>query len=121
MAGEAMAVVTSRDSGLADLSRETIASLFLGEIHLENGNDSVVALDQVNEPEREYFYMHVARRSLVQIRAHWARMVFTGNGRPPRQFTTDELVQILQHNPNAVTYLPLSKAGSFKVLMTIPE
>lgn len=101
------------------MSREEIAALFLGSIHLENEGDQVVALDQRDEAIREFFYTHVARRSLIQVRAHWARMVFTGGGRPPKQLSMDELIQMLQSDPSAVTYLPLSKVDGLKILMMI--
>jgi len=119
-AGDAVTVVTHPDSPLAHLSREDVAALFLGERSVLADGRPVVPLDLDDENVRADFYAQAANRSLMQIRAYWARMVFTGNGRPPKSLPLDALQKRLATDPRTVAYVPAGKSAGLKVLLTLP-
>jgi predicted signal transduction protein with EAL and GGDEF domain len=55
---------------------------------------------------RRDFFLEVAGRSLESARAHWAKRVFTGRGRPPAMLAEEEVEQTIKQNTGAVTYVP---------------
>jgi hypothetical protein len=99
------------------LTRTEAANLFLG---LGNAHPGLQPFDQRDPDLRERFYHEVAGLSLASVRAHRAKQVFTGRGRPPAMLSADEVENTLREKGNAVTYIPAGRlpAGS-KVLLIL--
>lgn len=114
-----LAVVTNPENPLESLAQEDVAKLFMGVEDITEGENKLIPVDAKDAAMREVFYTLVAKRSLNQVRTHWAKKVFMGEGRPPKQLSEDKLVQKLHENPHAITYLPIKDINGFKVLLTI--
>jgi hypothetical protein len=73
-----IAVVMSPDAG--PLSRDQVAAIYLGRSH---------TLTPIDMPEsnglRAVFYTKATDRDPAQVKALWSRLIFTGQGQPPRE------------------------------------
>jgi hypothetical protein len=110
-------VVGSIHCAVTALNRAEAASLFLG---LGPNQHHLIPFDQDDRELREHFYAEVANLSLASVRAHWAKQVFTGRGRPPAILTLHDVRQTLHDTPDAITYIPAGRipAGGI-VLLTL--
>lgn len=101
-----VAVVSAR-SPVNALSRTEIADIFLGKTALLPGGEPAVPIDQAEgSPVRNEFYAKFAGKSPSQIKAHWAKLIFTGRGQPPREESNSfEVKRRVIHNPNAIGYM----------------
>lgn len=116
---EEILVVTGKTAPVNSLNRTETANLFLG---LERTTPSLIPYDQTDKTLRKDFYREVAGRSLASVRAHWAKRVFTGRGRPPAMLAADEVDRTIEQNPDAVTYVPdVRQPKKSKVLLYLPR
>src|SRR5687767_869269 len=82
LAGEAgaqqvVAVVSAR-SQVPALRAEQVADIFLGKATRFPDGTYAVPIDQVEESEvRDRFYAQYAGKSPAQVKAHWAKIIFT--------------------------------------------
>lgn len=112
-------VVTGEDAPVNTLNRTETANLFLG---LDHTTTSLTPFDQRDRDLRRDFYREVAGRSLASVRAHWAKRVFTGRGRPPDMLAAGEVDQAIRENPASVTYVPeVQLPNGGKVLLNLPR
>lgn len=109
-------VVASHASTLATLSREEVTRLYIGE-RLEGDKSQLKALELDIPPwAREVFYARLLGRTPVQMRALWARLVFSGKGRPPRIVANvDDALRELESNASLVVFMPADKAAAAKL------
>lgn len=112
-------VVVSAKNSLNSLTPNQLADIFLGKTEELPNGVSVAAVDQgENSREKEEFYRRYLNRSLAQIRAYWAKQIFTGKGEPPREFDNiEQLKRYVAANPNSIAYLEREKLdASLKVV-----
>jgi ABC-type phosphate transport system substrate-binding protein len=86
-------------------------------------SNSFVPLDYVESvPLRAEFYKKVTNKEPGQVRAIWAKLVFTGKGKIPREFgSADDMKKAIAADPNAIGYLDKAAVdGSVKVMLTVP-
>lgn len=102
-----LVVVVSADNPITSLSQNQLADIFLGRSAQFPDGRRAVPLDQVEgSPLREAFTAGILHRTAAQVRAHWARIVFTGRGRPPRDISDGDAVkQAVAGDPNAIGYI----------------
>jgi ABC-type phosphate transport system substrate-binding protein len=115
---DVVAVVSAR-SPLAALSKSQVADLFLGKSTRFPGGTKAVPIDQSEGTRaRDEFYATFAGKSAAQVKAYWAKIIFTGRGEPPRTASNDaEVKKLLVTNPQAVAYLERTAVdGSVRVL-----
>lgn len=97
LASSAMAeilVVVNPRSPLTRLEPEQVSQLFLGKTTEMPGVGPVTTYDLPEDsPLRERFYNQISQRTVNQMKAYWARQVFTGKGRPPRQMRDNQEVK----------------------------
>lgn len=70
--------------GVQALSEQTIRDLYLGKtVQLGNGTRVEIIDLPVGHPVRNRFYIEIIGRDPGQMRAYWAKRIFTGKGSPP--------------------------------------
>ncbi len=70
--------------GVQALSEQTIRDLYLGKtVQLGNGTRVEIIDLPVGHPVRDRFYIDIIGRDPGQMRAYWAKRIFTGKGSPP--------------------------------------
>lgn len=103
---DVVAVVSAR-SAVTSLSNEQIVNIFMGKTTLFPNGERALPIDQTEgAASRNEFYLLFAGKSAAQIKASWAKLIFTGRGRPPKAVLNDsEVKKLLAENPNAIGYI----------------
>lgn len=112
---EKIVLIAHQNSTISAISNQDAANIFLGI----GGND-LTPYDQKDRNLRASFYKSVAGLSLASVRAHWAKRVFTGRGRPPAIIDYKQSQLVFKDPSDAITYIPATQqiAGT-KVLLTL--
>jgi ABC-type phosphate transport system substrate-binding protein len=111
--------VVSAKSALKSLSKRQIADIFLGrQIRYPDGQVAVPVDQAVGATSRDEFYASFAALSPEQLKAHWAKIVFTGRGKPPKAVASAaEVKKLIGADPLTIGYLDRSAVDdSVKVL-----
>jgi len=103
-------VVISSQTDVESLNESIIENIFLGRREsLPDGTRAVPVDLPEGSAERIAFYATLLDMSEAQVKAHWARLIFTGRGRPPRVVDDSKaLLDWLSRNPGSVGYLDRS-------------
>jgi hypothetical protein len=102
--------------GAATLSKDQVSELFLGK------GQGLTPLDQSdNSPLYGEFYRKATGRDVAQVKATWARVVFSGKGQAPRQLPDSAAVKkAVASDPKAVGYIEKSAVdATVKVLLPL--
>ncbi len=103
---DVIAVVSARNP-VTSLSKEQIVNIFTGKSTLFPNGEQAQPVDQTEGVvTRDEFYLTFAGKSAAQIKANWAKLIFTGRGRPPKTVLNDsEVKKWIAENPNAIGYI----------------
>jgi ABC-type phosphate transport system substrate-binding protein len=118
-AAEAVAVVSAR-SPVTALSKNQVVDIFLGRVSRFPDGEPALPVDQAEgSPARDEFYAKFAGKSAAQIKAHWAKIIFTGRGRPPEELPNGiEVKKLVVRNLHAIGYIEQNLVdGSVRVLL----
>jgi len=107
-------VVVSGLNGDA-LDKDQLTNLYLGKTF----NRKLIDLPE-GSALRDQFYRNAIDREPAQVKAVWARVVFTGKGQAPLMLPdADSVKKAVATDPKAIGYIDKSQVdGSVKVLMT---
>ncbi|MCX9156011.1 hypothetical protein OPU71_07710 [Niveibacterium sp. 24ML] len=113
-----VAVVVRKDSPVKQLSADEVYAIFI-----QDRRQGLVTYDVPDsDPARESFYLRVAGKTLTMMRGMRARLVFSGQARPPKQLPRDEVIQRLLADPNAIAYLPLNEVPpGLRIVLPLPD
>lgn len=99
----------------ASLTTEQVSGIFLGK------SNELVGIDLPDgNPVRDAFYHKVTGKDGAQLKAYWAKLVFTGKAQPLKEFASDaEVKKFVASNPTGIGYIDKSAIdGSVKVILT---
>jgi hypothetical protein len=107
-----LVVIAHPKSGIDKLSREEVTNIYLGRYRRLSSGLTAEPLDLQGEVESKVrFYRSLVGKSLAEINAYWARLVFSGKTRPPQVVATvEEALQYVASHPGAMAYVERSKA-----------
>lgn len=107
-------VVVSAASTITRLAPENIAKIFLGKVTTFQNGVNAVPVDQAEGSAiRNEFYAKVARKNSSQLTAYWAKVIFTGDGFPPKQLDGNMAVRkAVANDPNTIGYIEISAVDS---------
>ena len=96
-------------------SAEQVSNIFLGK-----SNDLVGVDLPDGNAVRDAFYHKVTGKDGAQLKAYWAKLVFTGKAQPLKEFPSDaEVKKFVAANPNAIGYIDKGAVdGSVKVVLS---
>jgi hypothetical protein len=117
-------LVANPKSGVEHLSRDEVVNIYLGRYRLLSSGISAEPVDLVGEHEgKTNFYRRLVDKSLAEINAYWARLVFSGKTQPPRQAnSTDEALQFVVSHPGGLAYVERGKVDRrVSVVFDIPN
>jgi ABC-type phosphate transport system substrate-binding protein len=99
--------IVSAKSAITTLTKAQMADIFLGRVSRFPNGKEAVPLDQAEDARaRTEFYSKLAGRSAPQMKAYWAKIIFTGRGQPPQEVRDDaEMRKRIAENPAAVGYM----------------
>ncbi len=119
-----VAVVVHPTYNITAASADDLSKLFLGKIDVLPGGERLIPLDQAEgSVSRNAFYLKVANKNAAQLNAYWSRLIFTGQGQPPKAVENDAVVMdLVAKNPSMIGYVNSSQVNAtVKVVATFPE
>jgi hypothetical protein len=104
-------VVAHPQSGIERLTREDIVNIYLGRYRRLPSGETAEPIDiQGDNDIKAKFYRGLVGKSLAEINAYWARLVFSGKTRPPLILpTVEEVLRLVARYPGALAYVDRSK------------
>jgi ABC-type phosphate transport system substrate-binding protein len=115
-------VVVSKKSSIGKLSKYEVKRIFLNKTRFSPNGEKVQIVESISLHIKNTFYHEVTDKSKSQLRSYWAKQVFTGKGRPPRQLKKGTLLSYLAQNPNAISYINSEQmTDALKVLYKIKK
>ena len=107
-------VIVNPKNPAASLTAEQVAALYLGNATTFPAGGPVALADQPEAASiRGTFYQKAVGRSSAQVRATWARIMFTGKGTPPKELKSDADVKaFVAADPKAIGYVDSSAVDS---------
>jgi hypothetical protein len=111
-----MVVVVNAKHPAASLTAAQVADVYLGK------DTSFAPVDlPESAAERGTFYTKVAGKDAAQVKAIWARLVFTGKSQPPKEVgSAADAVKQVASNDKGMAYVDKSAVdGSVKVVLTV--
>ena len=105
--GAELAVIVSARSNISMLSADQVAEIFLFQTNRFPNGSEVVPIDQdLGSPLRNEFYSKVTHRTPALVKAHWARLIFTGRGQPPAEVDGNAAMRrMIAENPGMIGYV----------------
>lgn len=116
-----IAIIAHPSHGESQISIEDAQKLWLGKSR-KHGNAKVSLADQKEDgPVRGEFSEKVLGQSERQVRAHWSKLIFTGQATPPEVVGSDaEMKSWVASQSDRLGYINASAAdGSVKVLLRV--
>lgn len=99
-------VVVSQYSSLTNLTKDQLKQIFLGYTDVIQGIVVIPIEPSDNDELVEEFHSKITGKSLSQIKAHWAKLVFSGISTPPKRVRTPEaLKKLISDNVNTIGYI----------------
>jgi ABC-type phosphate transport system substrate-binding protein len=110
-------IVVVMAPGAAALSKDQVGNVYLGR----STDFAPIDLPE-SSPVREAFYKKAADRDAAQVKAVWARITFTGQGKPPKEMPDAAAVKkAVAADPKAIGYIDKADAdASVKIVLALP-
>ncbi len=114
MAADDVVVIVNQKIGVNKMTRDEVINVFLGRNRQLASGVTALPLDLPSSSvERERFYLQLTGKSMNEINAYWARLIFSGRASPPTQVRNqEEAMQMVIDNRSAVAYVARSKVSS---------
>ncbi len=102
----------------AAIDEEQFAKIFLGQTKTFSNGSEATPIDQKEGAVREEFGNKLLKKNPAQLKAQWARQIFTGGAKPPKEMASDEdILKFVASTPGAIAYIDASKVNkSVKVI-----
>jgi ABC-type phosphate transport system substrate-binding protein len=101
-----MVVVLNANAPVNTLTRGQVADIFLGRAKVLPNNEKIIAIERT-EGSLQYvdFHNSVTLKNSTQIRAHWAKMVFSGKSTPPREMSQEDAKKLIETQRHYISYM----------------
>jgi ABC-type phosphate transport system substrate-binding protein len=115
-------VIVSAKSPITNLTAEQTARIFLGKVSSFPDDRDAVPVDQAEGSTiRDEFYLKVVHKNSSQLSAYWAKVIFTGDGRPPEKLESNVAVRkAVAKNPNLIGYIDKSAVDKSVRVILVP-
>lgn len=115
-------VVVAGNSSVTQLDEYEVERIFLSKTRFFSDGEKVEVIEGMENELKDSFYRLIAHKSKSQLRSYWAKQIFTGKGKPPRQFKEDRLLPYLVQNTNAISYISSEQmTDTLKVIYKIKQ
>jgi ABC-type phosphate transport system substrate-binding protein len=117
-----IAVIVHPQSKLGNLTQAQVLDIYTGRIVDLPNNQVPLPLDfSGSSPLRESFYFKLSGKTLAQVNAYWARLLFSGQATPPRIMRDSAaIIMTVSQNPNAIGFVDAAEVNaSVKVLFKL--
>ena len=118
-----LVVVVNPKNPAASLTQEQVASIYLGRTASFPQGGAATPLDQKEGASpRDEFYGKVADKNPGQVKAYWAKLMFSGKAQPPRELVSSaDVKRAVAGDPSAIGYIEKSALdASVKSVLVVP-
>jgi len=118
-------VVVNPKNTISALTPEQASNLFLKKTSEFPGGDSMTIAVPVDLPAgnvvRDEFYNKMAKKNYAQVKAYWAKLLFTGMRTPPKElFSAEDVKKFIATTSGAIGYIDKNAVdSSVKVVQLI--
>ena len=100
-------VVIGNLNNSSSLSKEDVASLYLGKNRLlPDGSKAKLINQKEGASARKEFFTEILDKNEASFMAHWSTIIFTGNGTPPAVLDSNAAVkEFVANHPEAIGYI----------------
>ena len=122
-ARDTLYVITNTKNATKSLSKQDIQNIFLGKIHsFPNGNPVKPVNSSKGSSSRKIFMKEIMKKNERSWRSHWARLLFTGKGKPPKEYQNpQDIIDAVAQKKQAIGYVigNIDKNSNITILMEI--
>jgi len=107
-------LVANPKAGITRLSQDEVTNIYLGRFRRLASGVTAEPIDQLpNSTLKADFYRQLVGKSLAEVNAYWARLVFSGKTLPPYSVTSSEdALQRVARYPGALAYVERPKVDA---------
>lgn len=104
-------VVANHHAGIDKMSKDEVINVYMGRNRKLASGVNAQPIDLENPlAEKENFYSVMVNKELPEISSYWARLMFSGQGSPPRQvMTTEQALELVSSVKGAIAYIDRKK------------
>ncbi len=114
-----LVVIGHKSLDSSGMTKKNIIDIYMGRYSLLSENVKLIPLDQAeNSKIKKSFYKKLVNRSLNEIEAYWARLIFSGRAKRPQSVDGDkQVIAKILKNPSMIGYIDSSRlSNDIKVL-----
>ncbi|APV52529.1 hypothetical protein BWI17_18585 [Betaproteobacteria bacterium GR16-43] len=118
-----LVVIVNPKNPAASMSADQVAQVFLGRSASFPGGGAAAPVDQKEGTAlRDEFYTKVADKNPGQVKAFWAKQMFSGKGQPPKELASSaDVKKAVAADPGAIGYIEKGALdGTVKSVLSIP-
>jgi len=118
---EDIAIVTNSENESITISQSDAINIFLGRYRRYDNGQTAKPYD--NAALKTEFYKKLVNKSPAQIKAYWARLIFSGRTMPPKTLETNKaVISQIKNNKLAISYIPLAQVtDDVKILLLLKD
>lgn len=100
-------VVVNAKNPTPELSHRELVDLYMGRsIYFSDGTMAMRLDHPRGSPIREAFYQKMLGKSVDEVNAYWAKLLFTGRVSPPQVVESNsEIISVIKNNERAIAYV----------------
>jgi ABC-type phosphate transport system substrate-binding protein len=117
-----LVVIVNPKNPATSLTADQVSQVFLGRSSSFPGGGAAMPLDQKDGVAlRDEFYTKVIDKNPGQVKAYWAKQMFSGKGSPPRELaSSSDVKRAVAADPSAIGYVEKSAVDStVKAILTV--
>ncbi len=112
-------VVGNKSIATDSLTAKQVSKLWLAKSKLIPGGGKPAVVDHAKgSPAYEDFYKNVVKKNSSQLKAYWAKIIFSGKGTPPKAMANDAaVIEWVASTPGGLGYVDSTSVNeTIKVL-----
>ncbi len=118
-----IAVIGNKAIATDSLTAKQVSKLWLAKSKLIPGGGKPAVVDQApGTAAHEDFYKNIVKKNSSQLKAYWAKIIFSGKGAPPKVMANDAaVIEWVVSTPGGLGYVDSASVnGTVKVLFKQP-
>lgn len=101
-----MVIIVHNDNQVAEISQRDLKNIFLGKKSQWEDGSMIQPIILNEELLHGTFLKSFLKRGKKQYETYWKRMIFTGQGSPPKSGKTEaDILDFVAKNPGAIGYI----------------
>jgi len=102
-------VVANKENQIEMLTKKQIIDIYMGRKSTFPNGEVVLPIDQATDSTtRKLFYQNLVDKTVSEINAYWARLLFSGRATPPRVVENgSSVINIIKKNKSVIGYILL--------------